>query len=110
ERIQAIMDTLRRTPPQAVGGIAVRTIGDCMTGEVRDAAGAVVDRYDLPRSNVILLTLEDRSRVIARPSGTEPKIKFYILVREAGSDLGAARAAATDKVERILADISQWSG
>jgi phosphoglucomutase len=105
-RIQAMMDTLRKEPPGTVAGIRVSTIADIETGEIHDArTGRVTGRYDLPASNVVILTLEDGTRVIARPSGTEPKIKFYILVREPADNLTQARARANAKIEAIKADI-----
>ncbi|MEP0842117.1 MAG: phospho-sugar mutase [Phycisphaerae bacterium] len=109
-RIQAIMATLRGRPPRAVAGTAVQRVGDLKSGEIREAAtGAVTGRYDLPASDVILLYLADGGKVIARPSGTEPKIKFYILVREPADDLPAAKARAAAKIEAIKADIVQWT-
>lgn len=107
-RIAALMDGLRKAPPRAFGGAAVRTWEDLSTGEIRSAAdGAVVGRHDLPASNVLLFSLEDGTKVIARPSGTEPKIKFYILARESGADPTAARIAAAAKISGIDAELSR---
>lgn len=107
-RIKAIMDGLRSAPPTAMAGIPVVGIGDVQSGEIRDArTGQVTGRYDLPKSNVLLMFLEDGSKVIARPSGTEPKIKFYILVREPGENLEEARARAAAKIEALKADITR---
>ncbi len=106
-RIQAMMESYRRNPPRKLGNIEVTTVADILTGEIRKiATGEVVGRYDLPASDVILLTLADGTKVIARPSGTEPKIKFYILAREMSQDLAAARAAATAKTQHILDELS----
>ncbi len=111
DKIKAMMASLRSAPPREVAGIPITTVGDCKTGEIRDVSTReVTGRYDLPESDVILLTLADRTKVIARPSGTEPKIKFYILVREPGEDLAAARTAASAKIERILTDVARWTG
>jgi len=101
-RIKSLMDGLRSDPPDAFAGCQVMTIGDLMTGEIRERrSGRVVDRYDLPQSDVLLFKLEDGTKVIARPSGTEPKIKFYILAKEPAANLDEARKAATAKIERI---------
>lgn len=106
EKIAAMMEAYRSDPPEAMGGIPVRTIADIRTGEIRNRSdGKVVGRYDLPPSNVVMLILEDGSKVIARPSGTEPKIKFYVLTREPGEDLERARANAGARIEAIMADI-----
>jgi phosphoglucomutase len=105
-RIKAIMEALRKDPPKTVAGIAVETLADLQTGEIRDArTGAPAGRYDLPASNVLLLKLADGSKIIARPSGTEPKIKFYFLVHEPAENLSEAKARATAKLEAIKADI-----
>jgi len=108
EQIQAMMAGLRASPPSSFGGVAVKTIADLQTGQIKDArSGKVVGQYDLPASNVMLFTLEDGTKVIGRPSGTEPKIKFYVLAREPGDDLDQARAAAAAKIKAIYADIDK---
>lgn len=108
DKIQAIMANLRSAPPASFGGVAVKTIGDVKSGEIKDAkSGKVVGRYDLPASNVLVFTLEDGTKVIGRPSGTEPKIKFYVLAREPGSDLHAARVAATAKINAIFDEVGK---
>ena len=108
DKIKAMMASLRANPPAEFGGIPVVRMGDCLTGDVRDLPGGqAAGRMNLPASDVILFTLKDGSKVIARPSGTEPKIKFYTLTREPGTDLARAKAAATAKIERIVADVVQ---
>ncbi len=90
--IDVIMARLRSTPPSDVGGVHVRQIDDLKDG------------FDgLPPSDVLRIWLEDGSRVMVRPSGTEPKLKVYI---DASSDQGSAaerRSAAESRV-RELAD------
>ncbi|RIK62530.1 MAG: phosphoglucomutase [Planctomycetota bacterium] len=109
-RIQAMMAALRKSPPREMGGVPVRSCGDLMTGEIRaTGTGCVTGRYDLPKSDVIVLTLSDGTKVIARPSGTEPKIKFYLLVKESGTDLTAARRRAGAKIAAIVAELSRLS-
>jgi phosphoglucomutase len=108
DRIKAMMETLRQSPPRILGGLEVQTVADMMTGQVLDLhTGRVVGRYDLPASNVILLTLGDGSKVIARPSGTEPKIKFYMLTRRSADDLARARKESTALFEAIGADLDR---
>ncbi len=107
-RIDAMMADLRNNPPRRLGGEAVQTWADLTNGEVRDIhTDTVVGRYDLPASNVIMLTLDDGAKVIARPSGTEPKIKFYILVRQPADDLAAARLAAASRIQAISAELQE---
>ncbi len=103
-RIQSLMDSLRNDPPKEIAGSAVVSCGDCRSGEQRSLPGGeVTGRYDLPSSNVLVFTLQDGSKVIARPSGTEPKIKFYMLVKEPGDDLVKAKVDA-DRKTRAIAD------
>ncbi len=108
DRIRAIMEMFRKDPPRSFGGLAVDTVADFMTGDVRQiATGQLVGRYELPASNVLLFTLADGSKVIARPSGTEPKIKFYILTHQPGGDLVAARTVAKALIDAIGADLDR---
>ncbi|HUU82846.1 MAG TPA: phospho-sugar mutase, partial [Phycisphaerae bacterium] len=106
EKIKGLMEGLRRSPPETIGGFDVRAVADISTGENRDlATNEVIGRYEVPPSNVVIFTLADGGKVIARPSGTEPKIKFYILLKEPADDLERAREAAAGKVETIVADL-----
>jgi phosphomannomutase len=78
--IAAILDRLRATTPQAISGLTVRSLTDVLRG-VRLVDGRQ-ERVDLPESNVLIFELEGDARVVARPSGTEPKIKYYFDLRE----------------------------
>lgn len=110
DRIKALMHNLRKRPPEEIAGRRVATVGDVSTGEIKDVTtGAVVGRYDLPKSDVLTFTLDDGAKVIARPSGTEPKIKFYILVREPGDDLAQARRNAEAKIKAVMANLDELS-
>lgn len=110
DRIKALMHHFRKRPPREIAGRRVVSVGDVQTGEIRDCrGGGVVGRYDLPRSDVLLFTLDDATKVIARPSGTEPKIKFYILVREPGEDLSRARQSAGAKIKAVIASLDELS-
>ena len=75
-RIGAAMAQLRSRPPAAIGSRAVARVLDLLSGEER-AAGEIRPS-GLPRSDVLALHAEDGSRLTVRPSGTEPKIKFYL--------------------------------
>ena len=108
-KIKSMMQSLRERPPASIGGVAVATVGDLKTGDIRDTkSGKVRGRYDLPASDVIAMTLADGTKVIARPSGTEPKIKFYILTREAPGDVARGAAKTLSKVEAISAEVATW--
>ncbi len=80
-QIEGLMTSLRTTPPQEIGGIKVAALVDIQTDTRRDLlAGKTWPGPGLPKSNVLLFELEDGSLVVARPSGTEPKVKFYFMV------------------------------
>jgi len=79
ERMQAIMSNLRTDPPTAIGSHEVTAILDYQSLERRDLKSGDVTAIDCTRGNVVVLELGDpRCRVTVRPSGTEPKIKFYV--------------------------------
>ena len=103
--IRAMMDGLRGATPAAVGGRAVVAVTDVLAG-TRSERGEVTP-VALPKSNVLALELEGGCRVIARPSGTEPKVKLYVDVREPveeGEPLEAARARATETLDALAKD------
>ena len=94
--IGRIMSALRAAPPAHVGGVAVERIDDLLTG---------VD--GLPPSDVLRLWLADGSRVIVRPSGTEPKLKVYLDVRGTSTADAADRLAAIEAGARDLLAAAQ---
>ena len=101
--IAAMMAELRANPPAEIGGVAVRAVRDVERGIVRDESGE--RPLDLPRSNVLVFDLDGDARVIVRPSGTEPKIKFYLDLREDVGEggLDAARVRANARLEGLRA-------
>ena len=104
QEIRAMMDGLRERPPTKIGALAVVATSDLEAGT--RAEGGASRPLALPKSNVLVFELEGGSRVIARPSGTEPKVKFYVDVCEpmaAGEPLAVARARA-EAAMKALAD------
>jgi phosphomannomutase len=102
-RIEQIMADLRAAPPTELGGRRVTAVLDCQTGEQRRGS-APPEPLELPRSNVLVLQLEGGDRVVARPSGTEPKLKLYVDVREPvpeRSALAAARERAAARLDEL---------
>ncbi len=77
EEIKKIMDDFRSAPPKSLGGSPVVTIKDYLSSISRDVKTGTKSSIDLPKSNVLQFFTEDGSKVSVRPSGTEPKIKFY---------------------------------
>lgn len=94
EKMAALMARLRREPPREIGGTPVIRQRDYLDGTVTVAGVGAVDHTELSGSNVLYFELQDGTGFIVRPSGTEPKIKIYILTR--GSDRGEC-LALTDK-------------
>ena len=104
EEIKAMMDNFRANPPKEIGGSAVSLIKDYKTLELTDAQGNV-SKLDMPEtSNVLQYFTVDGTKISVRPSGTEPKIKFYIEVK---GEMGcpkcytSADAEAEKKVEAV---------
>ncbi|MBN1897621.1 MAG: phospho-sugar mutase [Spirochaetes bacterium] len=78
EKITQIMERFRTNPPQSIGPLKVLRIGDILKNALIDVnTQKVIGNYDLPGSNVLVLDLEKNIKISLRPSGTEPKIKFY---------------------------------
>jgi phosphoglucomutase len=80
EEIQAMMDGFRTNPPAALLGSKVVSITDILNGTVTDKLTGNSADLGLPSSNVMQFTLENGLKFTVRPSGTEPKIKFYFSV------------------------------
>ncbi len=79
---RALMENLRSAYPQAFCGYRTVKIGDFLTGEVRDLDNGDVTSTGLVLSDVLYYTLENGDKIIVRPSGTEPKVKIYILAHD----------------------------
>ena len=94
EKMAALMQSLRAQPPVEIGGVTVAQYKDYSDGTVRDAATGAITPMPLSGSNVLRFELTDGSHIVVRPSGTEPKIKVYILTK--GSD-AAERDANLEK-------------
>ncbi|MBR2930320.1 MAG: phospho-sugar mutase [Clostridia bacterium] len=82
ERRKRIMQSLRDNAPTEIGGVKVASVGDYKSGEVKDMTSGAVSPTGQPSSDVLYYTLENGDKVIVRPSGTEPKIKIYILAHD----------------------------
>ena len=99
-KIQEIMNTLRSNAPKEIGGYQVTAVRDYKADTIRDTATGVVKPTGLPSSNVLYYELTDDAWVCVRPSGTEPKVKFYIGVK--GISLEDADAKSVDLGKKVL--------
>ena len=105
EKIAAIMDKLRTDTPTNIGGKKVMAVRDYETSVRTEIKSGTTEEILLPKSNVIYLELEDGNNFIVRPTGTEPKIKLYCLLR--GKDSAAAEdllAKVKDDIKKIVAE------
>ena len=91
KKMAALMAGLRQTPPADVAGTPVAQWKDYQDGSVTDAATGAKGTMELSGSNVLRYELADGTSVIVRPSGTEPKVKVYVLARGTDRDDCAAR-------------------
>tara|TARA_R110002124_G_scaffold244306_1_gene409400 strand:- start:9108 stop:10835 length:1728 start_codon:yes stop_codon:yes gene_type:complete len=103
EQIQQLMKGFRTNKPTSINGIAVSKIVDVQESKVYDMKADTASVLDLEKSNVIQFYLEDGSKISARPSGTEPKIKYYISVNEKLPNREAYRATEASLDAKINA-------
>jgi phosphoglucomutase len=102
EEIAQQMESFRSNPPAELGGESVIELRDYKSQTSTNLTDGTTQSIDLPSSNVIQMITANGSIVTARPSGTEPKIKFYFSVRMAKSTLAAA--SSYDDAMRDLDD------
>jgi len=109
QKIGEIMSALRADIPQEIAGIKVASVKDFQSSETTTLADNSTAVIDLPKSNVLQFILADETVVTARPSGTEPKIKFYVSASQEGA-LSETRPAVAAKVEAIEKSIREIVG
>lgn len=108
EEIQAMMAGLRHNLPTALGGIKVREIRDYQLSHTTDMSTGERKAISLPKSDVLQFITVDGDVISARPSGTEPKIKFYCSVKESLQDTADylnLQNVLEAKVDRMMKDI-----
>lgn len=98
-QIAEIMDKLRKNPPKAFGSRKVLKFRDYQTDRIVDMAAGAETKTGLPKSNVLYFELPDDEWCCARPSGTEPKIKFYMGVK------GSSLKDAAERLEQLTEDL-----
>lgn len=104
QKMADIMSTLRENAPQSFAGKKVVKVADYKTSTVTDKTSESITEIKLPKSNVLSYSLEDNSKVIVRPSGTEPKIKVYITA------CGNTREESENKTALISDDAKKLLG
>lgn len=99
EQIKGIMEDLRKNPPAVIGGIRVKEVRDYQASVARELETGKESSIMLPKSNVLYFDMEDDCWCCARPSGTEPKIKFYIGVKADSLE------ASDEMLKKVTADL-----
>ena len=105
EKRRRIMSSLRSAPPVEFGGIKVAKIGDFKDGTVITLADNSVASTGQPSSDVLYYTLENGDKIIVRPSGTEPKIKIYVLAHGNNADELNVKITSYETSSKKIADI-----
>ncbi|MGX5690992.1 phospho-sugar mutase [Arcticibacter tournemirensis] len=108
EEIKAMMERFRNNPPATLGGSRVTALKDYELRVETNIASGDKKELELPKSDVLQFITEDGSIISARPSGTEPKIKFYCSVKTTLSDKSAYQATSAqldEKVNSIMNDL-----
>lgn len=108
EEIARMMENYRQNPPRSLGGSEVVKIYDYLNKTVKDARGNNLDTIQLPKSNVLQFVTADGSKITVRPSGTEPKIKFYFSIKSAMNSVdqfATLDKQATDRIQAIAREL-----
>ncbi len=108
KEIADMMENYRNQPPSFIDGSPVVTLLDYELQKGKNLISGEEWKIDLPKSNVLQFITEDGSKISARPSGTEPKIKFYFSVNtvlESKEDFDSTYASLQQKIDRIIADM-----
>lgn len=108
EEIKAMMEKFRNNPPAKLGGSDVVTLKDYELNKETDIKAGTSKELGFPKSDVLQFITEDGSIISARPSGTEPKIKFYCSVNTplaAAEDFKATEEKLADKIKAIMEDL-----
>ncbi len=99
KKIQQMMLDARNQPPKELGGYRVLAVRDYLEDRRTDLCSGAVEKTGLPQSNVLYYELEDNAWCCVRPSGTEPKIKYYFGVK------GTSLTDATERLEKLKEDM-----
>ncbi|WP_321827670.1 phospho-sugar mutase [Maribacter dokdonensis] len=109
EEIKQMLKDFKENPVESVAGSKVKWIEDYNTSTAKNVLTGEEKTIDIPKSNVLIYETEDGTRIAARPSGTEPKVKFYISTNtklERTEDYKKVAAELDNKVKSILAELN----
>jgi phosphoglucomutase len=105
ENRKKVMQGLRDNPPAVIGGVKVKLAGDYKSSEVRDLETGAITTTGQPSSDVLYYTLVNEDKIIVRPSGTEPKIKIYVLAHDEDKAALDAKLQAYEKDSRKMTEV-----
>ena len=105
EKRRRVMQSLRDNPPASLGGVAVSKSGDFKTGVVTTLATGETESTGQPSSDVLYYTLENEDKIIVRPSGTEPKIKIYVLAHGVDAESTDTKVDAYEKDAKKITEV-----
>ena len=109
KQIADMMESYRNNPPAEIAGSKVVQLLDYERGEGRNPATGESWKIELPKSNVLQFITEDGAKISARPSGTEPKIKFYFSVKTtlpSKEQFDEKHAELNRKIDTIIEDMN----
>ena len=109
EEIQKMLSDMRSNPLTTIDGEKVVTLSDYQESTQKNIITGDVTTIDLPKSNVLIYHTENGSRIAARPSGTEPKIKFYFSVNSTLDDVSNTKSVEAEldaKIQRIIKELN----
>ncbi|MGB2224827.1 MAG: phospho-sugar mutase [Polaribacter sp.] len=109
EEIRKMLSDMRSNPLTTIDGEKVVTLSDYQESTQKNIITGEVTTIDLPKSNVLIYHTENGSRIAARPSGTEPKIKFYFSVNSTLDDVSNTKSVEAEldaKIQRIIKEMN----
>ena len=111
DEMVSLMARFRKDPPKVLGGQKFVRMRDYKNLVSLDASGATVS-LDAPKGDMVILDLDGGNYVAVRPSGTEPKVKFYLFAYDApaaSADVEATNAAQADRMKKMGADLRAFA-
>ncbi len=105
ENRKKVMQNLRDNTPTYIGGVAVKSAGDYKSGEIHDLLTDSISTTGQPSSDVLYYTLVNEDKIIVRPSGTEPKIKIYLLAHDDNKESLDKKITLYEKDSRKMTEV-----
>ncbi len=108
KKIDSIIDGIRTNPPKKIGNSDVLIKEDYLLGEKVNVKTNNLEKIKLPKSNLIILKCEDKTSVCLRPSGTEPKIKYYFSVNsnlKSAEEYNKVKSSLESKLDRLIKEL-----